>query len=271
MKERQEQLGQLIYVSDVKLSWLAHDYRLAPPRREVSRRDSQVLTAKARIPTIVGALERSAETDYAADIDGQTHTVLRQIVDKMRKEGLPDLDTPGVDLREGQPFSFHRDLIFGPAHADNDVSIRALLIVDRTDRTVDGITPGLLMHGSVEHLRHPYRDEEMLRGPGTRSGSATGFVFRWATEFDRYLETHNPDDTTTLRNKLAGRPNDIRVAALSMYRSFSNEDSSLRPPELPNFGPCSGIAFVTGIATNGRETVVVASPVYAAIKPLPAI
>jgi hypothetical protein len=193
---------------------------------------------------------------------------LDQIVKRLEKKGLPNLENGEGEVREGGWFRFHRRLRFGVGHADAMPEHKALILVDESPVPEGLAVPGLLMNGSVAHLLEPYAIEELRNSPGSRSGSGSDYLFIWLEDARRALE-ENPEvnlGKVTPRYLSSYRPLRDPQVAVEMYGGYALEEPKTDdPPSFPRLfaaGPCEGVAQAFYIATTEETTVVMGSPLY---------
>ncbi len=194
--------------------------------------------------------------------------LLDRVVHKLEREGVTELDADTGMLIDGSWFYFHRRLRFGIASAEGDPDIRALVLVDRPAVDDYSAQPGLLMFGSPEHLRPPYRSEKLNKSPGNRSGSSTGTLFCWLQSARELLETDPRADLNRLRDELSLEDDD---APHTMYGLLAQNDWMGNPgfPEFLDRRPCEGLAQVSFIAAGDYRTTVMATPLYVRVRQFP--
>jgi hypothetical protein len=195
--------------------------------------------------------------------------LLDKVVRELDREGVADLDTGTGVFTEGSWFHFHRRLRFGVSSGEYDPDLRSLVLVDREAVADYSATPGLLMFGSPEHLRPPYRTPQLDRSPGQRSGSSTGTLFRWLQTTRKALEVDARADLNELRDGLSLEAPD---SAHMMYGVFARNDWMENPglPRLIDRRPCEGLAEVSLIAADDHRTTVMATPLYVRVRQIPA-
>lgn len=194
--------------------------------------------------------------------------LLDKVVRKLEREGVADIDTGTSPITEGSWFYFHRRLRFGIASAEGNPDVRALVLVDRPAVEDHSLLPGLLMFGSPEHLRSPYRSERLNKSPGNRSGSSTGTLFCWLQAARESLEADPQADLNALRDGLSLEDDE---APHTMYGLLAQHDW-MGNHGLPRFldrRPCEGLAEVSFIASDDCRTTMMATPLYVRVRQLP--
>jgi hypothetical protein len=194
--------------------------------------------------------------------------LLDKVVRELHREGVADLDAGTATLTEGSWLRFHRRLRFGMASGEYDPDLRSLVLVDRDAVKETSVIPGLLMFGSPEHLRPPYRTPQLDRSPGQRSGSSTGTLFRWLQTTRRSLEDDAQADLNELRERLSLESSH---APHTMYSAIAEPGWMGNPglPRLLDRRPCEGLAEVSLIAADDYRTTVMATPLYVRVRQLP--
>jgi hypothetical protein len=194
--------------------------------------------------------------------------LLDKVVRELDREGVANLDARTGAFTDGSWFRFHRRLRFGVSSGEYDPDLRSLVLVDREAVEDYSGAPGLLMFGSPEHLRPPYRTPQLDRSPGQRSGSSTGTLFRWLQTTRRSLEVDARADLNELRDGLSLEAPDT---AHMMYGVFARNDWMENPglPRLIDRRPCEGLAEVSLIAIDDHRTTVMATPLYVRVRRLP--
>jgi hypothetical protein len=264
--------GELVYLSERKLRTTARGLGIGGRRVsktlavEGSARVSLPLPPVAEVAAQATARAELVEDDRRERIIERT---LAKVVRALRREGLPELDGGAAEIRAGGWFRFHRDLRFGIGSTDSNEAVQALILVDRKPVEGDGGVPGLLMHGAFKHALAPYRPEEPDAAPGVSSGSASGALFTWAQQVSRALGEDPPKELDALEAAAFDQRRDEAEAAVEMYRLFAREDRMARLPQLANVAPCEGVARATFVASSGASTVVMGSPLYVRVQPLP--
>ncbi len=175
---------------------------------------------------------------------------------------LPDLEESEA-VREGGWFRFHRPLSFGVGHADGNPSIKALIAVDARQVAPGSVVPGLLMNGSILHVRDPYATEELRSAPGSRSGSGSDRLFIWLEEL-RLAWEEEPD--AGLRTILGhtGPPEKDGTTAWEMYGAFSESPEMRDHMAEPRMheATCEGIGQASFVVATDELTLVLGSPLY---------
>jgi hypothetical protein len=194
--------------------------------------------------------------------------LLDRVVRALHNEGIADLDTATSRLTEGSWFRFHRRLRFGLASGEYDPDLRALVLVDREAVENYSVNPGLLMFGSPEHLRPPYRSQQIDTSPGARTGSSTGTLFHWLQTTRKLLEADPAADLNKLWDGLSLESPD---APHVMYEVLARPGWMGKPgfPRLLDRRPCEGLAEVSLIAADDGRTTVMATPLYVRVRQLP--
>jgi len=193
--------------------------------------------------------------------------LLDKVARELDREGVAHLDAGTGVVTEGSWFRFHRRLRFGVSSGEYDPDLRSLVLVDREAVEEYSLAPGLLMFGSPEHLRPPYRTPQLDRSPGQRSGSSTGTLFRWLQTTRRSLEADARADLNELRDGLSLEAPD---SAHMMYGVFARSDWMENPglPRLIDRRPCEGLAEVSLIAADDHRITVMATPLYVRVRQL---
>jgi hypothetical protein len=195
---------------------------------------------------------------------------VRRLEKVVRRLGhLPNLEA-GETVGEGGWFRFRRNLRFGVGHSDVGVQIKALIVVDRERIPVGLSVPGLMMNGSITHVRPPYATDELRTAPGSRSGSGTERLFNWLEEVRRLREEDPRADPQAVLAALGSPPRGT-ATALSMYRLFAEESwmASYLAEPLMHGAPCEGVGRASFVAVGEDATVVMGSPLYIRECPLP--
>ncbi|HTD57403.1 MAG TPA: hypothetical protein VK672_00770 [Solirubrobacteraceae bacterium] len=142
------------------------------------------------------------------------------------------------------------------------------MLVDREAVENYSVNPGLLMFGSPEHLRPPYRSQQIDTSPGARTGSSTGTLFHWLQTTRKLLEADPAADLNKLWDGLSLESPD---APHVMYEVLARPGWMGKPgfPRLLDRRPCEGLAEVSLIAADDGRTTVMATPLYVRVRQLP--
>lgn len=234
--------------------------------------------ARGAVPLLPGTGASGRVKVSARRVDPQPEgeraieSTLERVVRQLSKRGLADLDAGEEAVREGAWFRFHRRLRFGVGSDDSTCSVRALILVDQEPVEDSGVTPGLLMNGSPEHLRPPYRSDGLGDQAGFRSGSGTGHLFRWLTAAREAREKDEAADLDALEVPLfaTDRPRDDPHVPVAMYNLFARDDWMSHPrfPQLMSPATCEGVARADLVHTWGQTAVVMGSPLYVRVQSL---
>ncbi|HEY2716142.1 MAG TPA: SAVMC3_10250 family protein [Solirubrobacterales bacterium] len=266
---RQAPPGDLIYLSERKLygcaAYLGIDTEVSAPARETEGG----VAATLGIPE-VGGVSASAGTKGSRIDPGWEEQVLeRHLREVMKRIGrLPSLEN--AEAVEGEQwFRFHREVRFGVGYADDQPSIKALVVVDSEPVARGASVPALLLNGSVVHVRDPYATEELRAEPGNRSGSGSGRLFNWLEEM-RQASEQDPHASPRLIRERAGPPADDADTALEMYGAFADRrlPPTVMAEPLMHGAVCEGVARASFVAVGEESTLVMGSPLYVRQCPL---
>jgi hypothetical protein len=261
----------MVYISLRKLLSLAIHYGLKTSSFEAEAEIGGGASVRIALPPVDASVEgtlQARRVDPARD-ERNTVRLLERVVARLSKSGLPDLESAEDHPREGEWFAFRRPLRFGVGCADSEQSVKALIAVDEHPVPPRSGRPGLMMNGSLRHIRPPYAVPELLASAGSRSGSGTGQFFVWWDEFRRSWEARQEVDLLPGAS-LPGTERSPRGswAALSMYGLFTS-DAWLRAPGIPKLlhgARCEGIAQASYIAVGSNLALVTASPLYIRVR-----
>jgi len=254
--------GDLVYASTGKLyehgAQVGLRTRSLEPRVELSGEAG----VRASLPPVAGAAAHGAARAVQVDPGKEVRLLHRHLERMVALLGrLPDLEAAD-SIREGQWFSFRRRLSFAVGHADAEPSINALIVVD-AERESPPSVPGLLMNGSVTHVRDPYSSDELHRASGVRSGSGTDRLFIWLEEVRRQWDTDPEAELRTIRERTRDGARSASVAH-AMYSLFCRKDwitdHFAVPVVIGAF--CEGVARASFVAPGEERTVVMGSPLY---------
>jgi hypothetical protein len=263
--------SEFVYISDRKLLALARarDISTAWFERHVTVEGSGRLSLPLPGGTGVSAQATAGVKRVQPDQHEQAiERLLERVVRELGREGIANLDTETGTFTEGSWFRFHRRLRFGVASGEYDPDLRSLVLVDREAVEAASLVPGLLMFGSPEHLRPPYRTPQLDRSPGQRSGSSTGTLFRWLQTTRWSREDDARADLNELRDGLSL---EWSQAPHVMYQALAEPGWMGNPglPQLLDRRPCEGLAEVSLIAADDHRTTVMATPLYVRVRQLP--
>lgn len=263
--------SEFVYISDRKLLALARVRGISTAwfERYLTLEGSGELSFPLAPGTGVSASATAGVERVQPDSQEQAiERLLDKVIRKIRRDGVADLDAVTDTVTEGSWFFFHRRLRFGLASGEYDPDLRTLVLVDREAVGDHSSVPGLLMFGSPEHLRPPYRSGQLDRSPGARSGSSTGTLFRWLQTTRKSLEADPEADLNGLRDGLSLESSD---APHTMYSLLAREGWMGSPglPRLLDRRPCEGLAEVSLIAAREGRTTVMATPLYVRVRQLP--
>jgi len=259
--------GDLIYLSTRKLygcaAQLGVETEVALPDLSFERG----VEGRLSLPPVAvsaGATRAGGYTDPGWE-EQVLHDHLARVVARLGE--LPSLEDAAA-VREGGWFRFHRPLRFGVGHADANPSIKALVAVDSTQVPRGSPVPGLLMNGSIAHVRDPYATDELRAAPGCRSGSGSDRLFIWLEEM-RLAWEEEPE--ASLRSIFArtGSPAKDGTTAWEMYGAFSESpDIAAHMAEpLMHEMTCEGVGQASFVATTEEITLVMGSPLYIRRRP----
>lgn len=256
--------GDLVYASTGKL--YAHGAQVGLRTRSLEPRVelSGEAGMQATLPPVAGAAAKGAARAVQVD-PGKDERLLHRHLESMvgRLGHLADLEASDP-VHEGQWFSFRRRLSFSVGHADAEPAVNALIVVDAERESQAPSVPGLLMNGSVAHVRAPYATEELRQAKGVRSGSGTDRLFIWLEEVRRQWEASPEADLRTIRERTRVGARSAEVAH-DMYSLFCREDwltnHFAEPVLIGAF--CEGVARASFVAVGEERTVVMGSPLYA--------
>jgi hypothetical protein len=269
LRRRKRAPGELVYLSERKLHGLAADLRVDAGRLEPEVEFERSAGAQVKVPPLGGLSAqgrvRGTRNDPLAGARAEVE-LLDAVLDRLGR--LPDLEKR-EDVLEGGFFRFERFLRFGVGHSDRGPAIKALIAVDREPVPRDLSRTGLLMNGSIVHVRDPYATEELRAAPGSRSGSGTERLFNWLDEARRAWEENPPAPMREIAARTQGPPRGTDDA-IAMYRLFAEGgwlDEFLAEP-VRRGAPCEGVARASFIAPGEEMTIVMGSPLYIRIAPL---
>jgi hypothetical protein len=275
MRRRPGLRGELVYLSEAKLLSLAS--QLGVKARWFETDVAVEATGRAAAPLAPGTGVSAQASVHAKRVDPRqrersVERLLDDVVQRLDRLVLPDLDRGGGALSERGWFRFHRRLRFGVGTDNSTRSVRELVMVDREPVVDDGYVPGLLMNGSARHLQPPFRPADPDGLTGNRSGSNTGHLFRWLHDARRALDEDPAADLDALDVPLLGGdfPRECRDLPVQMYRLFANPDwmYDRRFPQLLDHAPCEGVAQASLITRHNDTAVVMGSPLYMRARPL---
>lgn len=262
--------SEFVYISERKLLALARARGISTAwfERHVTLEGAGRISLP--LPTGTGISAKATASVERVQPDQHEHAIER-LLDKVARElgrdGAVDLDAGIGTFTEGSWFRFHRRLRFGVASGEYDPDLRSLVLVDREAVEDYSLIPGLLMFGSPEHLRPPYRSRQLDRSPGERTGSSTGTLFRWLQTTRKSLEA---DPQSALNELQDGLSLEWPDAPHTMYSVLARSDWMANPgfPRFLDRRPCEGLAEVSLIAADDHRTTVMATPLYVRVRQL---
>jgi hypothetical protein len=270
MWKRKQPPAEFVYLSLNKLKWLAGDAGVKTsvfgPVVEVEKSAAAELGVPSVGTVSLGRRVQGTRNDWGMDARA-LRDVLAKVMRRLPK--LPDLER-GDLVREGGYFSFHRNLKFGVGHSDAGPPVKALIAVDRIPLPYGSPRPGLLMNGSVAHVLDPYATDELRAAASSRSGSGTERLFNWLEEVRGAEEAQPAASWSTILSHGETPPPKSEIA-MDMYRLFASEDwlAPYLAEPLMHGGPCEGVARASHISIGDEGAVVMGSPLFIRLSPLP--
>ncbi len=260
--------GDLVYLSLRKLYGCSAELGV---KTEVALPDlsfERNLEGRLGLPPVevsAGVTRAGGRTDPGWE-ERALHDHLERVIARLGE--LPSIEDNEA-VREGGWFRFHRPLRFGVGHADANPAIKALVAVDAEQVPAGSSTPGLLMNGSVAHVRDPYATDRMRDAPGSRSGSGSDRLFIWLEELRLAWEEEPDAGLRTILDR-TGPPAKDGVTAWEMYGAFAEwpEMAAHMAEPLMHESACEGIGQASFVAVTEEMTVVMGSPLYIRRRPL---
>lgn len=266
-KHRNGAAGDIVYLSDRKLynSAAQQGIKTGAMRSDVD------IEGTAGVQPVLGISAQGTVRTGRSDPGKAERLTIRHLDAVIKRLGaIPNLEA-GEAIREGEWFRFHRSLRFGVGHSDAGVQIKALVVTDQ-EQVPSGISvPGLLMNGSIAHVREPYATDGLRAAPGSRSGSGTERLFNWLDEIRRAQEDDLGANQREILESVGNAPRG-GATALEMYGLFAKERwmAPYLTEPLMHGAPCEGVGQASFVAVGEEMTVVMGSPLYIKVRPFTA-
>jgi hypothetical protein len=261
--------GDVLYLSRRKLYEYAPQLGIDTSRPGPESERESGAGVRIALPTVAEASaqhsRRHSRVDPAWE-QRQDYELMLRVVGALGE--LPSIEEAD-EIREGEWFSFHRQVEFGIVHADTDPSVRALVVVDAEPAPEDASVVAMLLNGSVAHVRDPYTNDELRAATGSRSGSGTDEWFIWL-ERRRLSWEESPAAPASQLRERDGRPPRSSESAFAMYGAFTRPSGIAKNMAVPELrqAPCKGVAQASFVAAREGLTLVMGSPLYVQVRPL---